>query len=58
MVNCQVKVSGHRYNKVCQSTVHKKGTVTIAENAWLAIEWYTKQWRHLSYLSSYKTVIQ
>ena len=34
----------------------QKGTVTIAENAWNVMEWYTKQWRYLSYLSSYITV--
>ena len=33
----------------------QKGTFTIAENAWCVIEWYTKQCRHFSYLSSYKT---
>ena len=34
----------------------QKGTVTIAEIAWHVIEWYTKEWGHFSYLSSYITI--
>jgi len=50
MVNCQV--IGQQGLSVCRLL---KGTVAITEDAWL-VNWYTKQRRHLSYLSSYKTV--
>ena len=47
-------MSGHRTTRLV-SVLSGKGTVTIPENAWF-VRWYTKQWRLLSYLSSYKIV--
>ena len=48
------QLSGHKTTRVV-SLLFAKGNCHNRRWCWL-VKWYTKQWRHLSYLSSYKTV--